>query len=309
MSVYAQTMSKLLLVCEHESAAWERRWESLHDMSTDVYPPRAGLPQATSEVRPLRMLHTSDVHLGAYTSQPYRDEGHGEQLEPALAAFKHVLELGVKADVEVVAIAGDFFDHVRVKRPYVEVAGELMAAVERPVVILPGNHDPHMPEGIYEKFADAFPSNVHIIASAEGELVLLEDVGVQFWGQAHESYNDFSPASARPAWAHSSEQYIWRVAMAHGYYVGMGESRYSYQIRASEITSMEADYVALGHIDVHEGVGEGGVPAYYPGAPRHSGGATIVDFAADGVTVRHEMHDGAADDPQSPNPMMAARLH
>ena len=201
------------------------------------------------------MLHTSDVHLGAYTSQPYREEADGsESLEPALNAFKHVLELGIEADVDVVAIAGDFFDHVRVKRPYVEVTGELMEAVGRPVVVLPGNHDPHMPEGIYQKFADAFPSNVHIIASAEGELVLLEEHGVQFWGQAHESYNDFSPASARPAWANDPERYIWRVAMAHGYYVGTGESRYSYQIHASEVQSLGADYVALGHIDVHEGV-------------------------------------------------------
>ena len=279
-------------------------------MSTDRYPPRAGLSQASSEVRPLRMLHTSDVHLGAYTSQPYREQPDGsEQLEPALFAFKHVLELGVAADVDVVAIAGDFFDHVRVKQPYVEVTGELMGAVDRPVVVLPGNHDPHMPEGIYRKYADAFPSNVHIIASAEGELVLLEELGVQFWGQAHESYNDFSPASASPAWANGSEHYIWRVAMAHGYYVGTGESRYSYQIRASEIAALEADYVALGHIDVHEGVGGGDIPAYYPGAPRHSGGATIVDFSAEGVTVRHELHDGAADDPQTANPMEAARLH
>lgn len=276
-------------------------------MSTEVYPLRAEL--ASEALRPLRMLHTSDVHLGAYTSNPFRTEADGsELLEPALKAFEHVLELGCEAGVDVVAIAGDFFDHVRVKRPYVEKTCELMEAVGRPVVILPGNHDPHMPEGIYEKFADAFPSNVQIIASAEGELVLLEDVGVQFWGQAHESYNDFRPASAVPAWAGGTDGYVWRVAMAHGYYVGTGESRYSYQIRATEVSALNADYVALGHIDVHEGVGDGGTPAYYPGAPRHSGGATIVDFSVDGVTVRHELHAGSETDHQTASPMMA-RLH
>ena len=279
-------------------------------MTTEVYPPRAGLSQTPVSVRPLRMLHTSDVHLGAYTSQPFKTDVDGsETLEPALKAFQHVLDLGREAEVDVVAIAGDFFDHVRVKRPYVEATCELMEAVGRPVVILPGNHDPYMPEGIYPKFADAFPINVHIIAAAEGELILLEETGAQFWGQAHESYNDFSPASVSPAWADDPERYIWRVAIAHGYYVGTGESRYSYQIHASEIASLDADYVALGHIDVHEGVGDGGVPAYYPGAPRHSGGATIVDFTADGVTVRHELHNGAESDPQTAAPMLAARLH
>ncbi len=279
-------------------------------MSTEVYSPRAGLNGVTSEIRPLRMLHTSDVHLGAYMSQPYRDEAEGsDSLEPALQAFQHVLDLGVEADVDVVAIAGDFFDHVRVKRPYVDTTCELIEAVGRPVVILPGNHDPHMPEGIYQKFADAFPSNVEIISSAEGELVLLEEQGVQFWGQAHESYNDFAPTSAQPAWSVHAERYIWRVAMAHGYYVRTGESRYSYQIHSSEIASMDADYVALGHIDVHEGVGDGTVPAYYPGAPRHSGGATIVDFSVDGVMVRHEQHNGTDADPQTANPMLAVRSH
>ena len=279
-------------------------------MSTAGYSLRTGLQGGSGkELRPLRMLHTSDVHLGAYTSQPFQADADGqERLEPALKAFQHVLELGLEADVDVVAIAGDFFDHVRVKQPYVEATGELMGAVGRPVVILPGNHDPYMETGIYLKFADAFPTNVHVIGSAEGELVRLDEVGVQFWGQAHESYNDFSPASAPPAWAEEDGQYMWRVAMAHGYYVGTGESRYSYQIREDELIALDADYIALGHIDVHEGLSTK-FPAYYPGAPRHSGGATIVDFTADGVTVRHELHDGAADDPQTAVSMMPARLH
>ena len=257
-------------------------------MST-VYPTHQRLRASAASAHPLRLLHTSDVHLGAYTSEPRRENG---EFEPALRAFEHVLELGREAEVDIVVIAGDFFDHVRVKRLYVEATGELLEAVQRPVVILPGNHDPAMPDGVYDKFPDAFPANVQIISSAEGELVVLEDEGVQLWGQAHESYNDFAPAAVCPAWRRYSDRHLWRIAIAHGYYVGTGESRYSYQIRADDIAALDADYVALGHIDVHEGVGDGAVPAYYPGAPRHSGGATIVDLSADGVAVRHALHAG-----------------
>lgn len=279
-------------------------------MTTTVFPSHERIQQQSAPAHPLRVLHTSDVHLGAYTSNPYKQQPDGsEQLEPALKAFQHVLDLGAEAGVDVVIIAGDFFDHVRVKRPYVEVTCELMEAVGRPVVILPGNHDPHMPDGLYQKFADAFPTNVHVIGSAEGELIVLDQAGVEVWGQAHESYNDFRPASAQPAWTRNGDRHWWRIAMAHGYYVGTGESRYSYQMTSAEIRALDADYVALGHIDVHEGVGDGSIPAYYPGAPRHSGGATIVDFSADGVTVRHELHGGADSDPQTAVPMMAARLH
>lgn len=253
------------------------------------YPTHERLRESSAPARPLRVLHTSDVHLGAYTSDPRREDG---ELEPALRAFEHVLDLGAEADVDLVVIAGDFFDHVRVKQPYVDAAGELLEAVGRPVVILPGNHDPHMPDGIYSKFPQSFPANTHVIGSAEGELVVLEEVGAQLWGQAHESYNDFSPAAVCPAWRHYPDRQLWRIAIAHGYYVGTGESRYSYQIRAADLAALDADYVALGHIDVHEGVGDGVVPAYYPGAPRHSGGATIVDLNAESVAVRHELHAG-----------------
>ena len=269
-------------------------------MSTTLYPAHQRIGGGAA-AHSLRLLHTSDVHLGAYTSEPWRESG---ELEPALRAFEHVLDLGKEAEVDVVVIAGDFFDHVRVKRPYVEATGELLAGVGRPVVILPGNHDPAMPDGVYDKFPDAFPVNVHIISSAEGELVVLDEHGVQFWGQAHESYNDFAPAAVCPAWRHYPDRHLWRVAIAHGYYVGTGESRYSYQIRAADIAGLDADYVALGHIDVHEGVGDGSVPAYYPGAPRHSGGATIVEFSAEGVAVRHELHAGhEAHDAHQPTPI------
>lgn len=256
-------------------------------MSFAVHPAHDRIAGQDAEAHPLRLLHTSDVHLGAYTSEPYKD---GE-LEPALRAFQHVLDLAAEHGAEVGVIAGDFFDHVRVKRPYVDVTGQLMEAFNRPIVVLPGNHDPAMPEGIYAKHGAAFPPNVHVICSAEGELVVLDEPGVQFWGQAHESYDDFSPAAACPAWRHWPDRHMWRIAVAHGYYVGDGEARYSYLIRDAHLDALDADYIALGHIDVHQQVG-GGTPAYYPGAPRHSGGATIVDLGPEGVAVRHMPHAG-----------------
>ena len=58
--------------------------------------------------------------FGAYTSEPYKDG----DLEPALRAFSQVLDLAAEHGAEVGVVAGDFFDHVRVKRPYVDVTGQ-----------------------------------------------------------------------------------------------------------------------------------------------------------------------------------------
>ena len=166
-----------------------------------------------------------------------------------------------------------------------------MEAFGRPIVVLPGIMIPAMPEGIYEKHGAAFPPNVHVICSAEGELVVLEEHGAQFWGQAHESYDDFSPARV-PGLAALAGIGIcggsrWRTGTT------WGRGRRAIRIRSgnTHLEGLDADYIALGHIDVHQQVG-GGRPAYYPGAPRHTGGATIVDLSAEGVAVRHMPHAG-----------------
>ena len=263
-------------------------------MTTQGSQPR---PEPHAHPHAVRILHTSDVHLGAYTSEPHKD---GE-LEPSLQAFSHVMELGREQGAELVLIAGDFFDHNRIKRPFVEATAEVLGASGLPVVILPGNHDPFMPEGIYAQHGDAFPSNVHILSDAEGELVLLDDVGVQVWGQAHVDFYDFRPAAVCPAWRHTPERHYWRVAMAHGYVVEAGaQSRYSYQIHHDDIAGLDAHYVALGHIDVHQDVGPDGTDAYYAGAPRLSRGATLVDLTPEGVRVEHMRHAGADDPEPSP---------
>ena len=49
-------------------------------------------------------------------------------------------------------------------------------------MILPGNHDPFMADGIYVKYAHHFPSNVHVIGREEGELITLREAGLQVWG-------------------------------------------------------------------------------------------------------------------------------
>ena len=250
-------------------------------------------------------------HLGAYTSQPWKTEPDGsESLEPALKAFQHVLELGVEAEVDVVAIAGDFFDHVRVKQPYVEATGELMEAVGRPVVVLPGNHDPHMPEGIYQKFADAFPANVHINRLSRGRADPARRTRRPVLGPGPRELQRLLPRLRLAGLGQRLRPL--HLASRHGPRLLRRHRRVALLLpdfTSSEIAALSADYVALGHIDVHEGVGDGTIPAYYPGAPRHSGGATIVDFSAEGVTVRHELHEGADSDPQTANPMLAARLH
>jgi hypothetical protein len=56
--------------------------------------------------------------------------------------------------------------------------------------------------------------------------------------------------------------------MAHGHWVsGPHDSHRSWLIHQDELHALEADYLALGHWDVAQPVGDGVLPAYYSGSP------------------------------------------
>lgn len=224
--------------------------------------------------RALRILHTSDLHVGSrsVTLGPTPDE-----------ASAGLARAAARVNAHVVLIAGDFFDHRKVHESVVARAARDLERIEAPVVILPGNHDPYRPESPWVRCGDHFPDNVHVISEAEGELVHLDEAGLQVWGQAHTHFHDFRPAAARPSWSSGDD---WRVAMAHGIHVsGDYHLRFSYQIETRELVELGAHYVALGHVDEHLCVGGEEVHAWYPSSPIRSGKFALVDLGPEGVEV------------------------
>ncbi|MFC1895057.1 exonuclease SbcCD subunit D [Thermodesulfobacteriota bacterium] len=251
--------------------------------SSGTLRPRAGSPR-----HPVRLLHTSDLHIGS----GYGGADDGEWPERAVAYLNKTVELAHEHSADLMIIAGDLFDHNRVSGPLVGTTGALLECAAIPVVILPGNHDPYMEESIYGRNRSLFPDNVHIIREEVGELIVLADPGVQVWGQAHTGYYDFGPARAAPSWNHHLERSLWRVAVVHGVYVRSDyETRFSYQIQPHELEELGAHYVGLGHLELHGPVGPDGAVAYYSGSPERSGGATVVDLTPQGVEVRHVKHE------------------
>jgi DNA repair exonuclease SbcCD nuclease subunit len=241
-------------------------------------------PAPESHPEAVTIVHTSDVHIGT----GHRTEHDDEWPERAIADLARMAELGREHGASAMVIVGDFFDNNRVREPLVEATGEALGRAGMPVVILPGNHDPYMAESVYVKFAEHFPENVHVIQREEGELIALPEVGLQVWGQAHADYYDFNPVEHAPAWQDDGDRPLWRIALAHGYYVKSEyETKMSYQIHPHDLLALQAHYVGLGHLELYESVGPEGTTAYYSGAPDRSGGATIVDLTPAGVSVRH----------------------
>ena len=242
------------------------------DSGAQVLDAGALLPPA-AHPHSVRLIHTSDVHVGT----GYTRDGSGR--EEALHFLETIMGAAVDLEADLVLIAGDFFDHNRLKEPIVAETAAIISATHVPVVILPGNHDPFMPGSMYERFRHHFADHVHIFDDADGTLLSLDDVGVQIWGQAHTSYDDFSPAGSSPGWRSDSEQPLWRIAMAHGSAVGFdGPPLLRLPHRGGAPLRPRAHYVALGHLDRHGQTGPPGTTAFYSGAPSLLKGFTLVDL-------------------------------
>ena len=214
--------------------------------------------------RPLRVLHTADVHL--------ESDGYGDARQQAVdqargrRVLSRIVDRALHDRVDLLLIAGDLFDHNRVSEEAVEfVRGEL-ARLARPVVILPGNHDALYTNAIYDRHdLAAGARHVRVIRQLDGEVVELPELDAVVWGRAMEEHEPgFQPLAHIPG----RDDRRWHLAMGHGFFYDTRQRPdRSSPIFADEIRDTGWDYVALGHQHVQTDVSQGGVVAYYAGAP------------------------------------------
>lgn len=120
----------------------------------------SGTDRTGSRRRPLRVLHTADVHLGGHP--PTGPDGPHRQ--DCLCPLDAVVSLAVAHAADALLIVGDLFDHARVDGPVVGAAFELLAGLDIPVVLMVGNHDVLDERSIYHRCADAVTgAGVHFV--------------------------------------------------------------------------------------------------------------------------------------------------
>ena len=214
--------------------------------------------------RPLRILHTADVHLG---SDGYGDAGQqAAHHERHRRAFRGIVDRALADRVDLLLIAGDLFDHNRVPDETVAFVRAELDRVQQPVVILPGNHDALYANAIYDRHdVAAGARHVHVIRRLEGETIALPELDAIVWGRAMEEHTpEFRPLAGLPG----RDDRRWCLAMAHGFFYEDGQRpERSSPILAGEIRDAGWDYVALGHQHVQTNVSQGPATAYYSGAP------------------------------------------
>ena len=88
------------------------------------------------------LVHSSDLHVDNDPHQgPYGEDG--------TTGLRVVLEAAKAHDAHFVLLVGDVFDNNRQPAHILDRSTELLAEAGRPVLILPGNHDPVTPDSVY----------------------------------------------------------------------------------------------------------------------------------------------------------------
>jgi DNA repair exonuclease SbcCD nuclease subunit len=211
----------------------------------------------------LRLLHTADWQLG----KPFRNlptEVAALVREARVAAVRTIAALATEHEALAVLVAGDIFDSNLVPERTVVQALAAMRGFTGQWVLLPGNHDARLAEGVWSRLERlGRPENVLVadaaspIALAEGRLVVLPAPLTE--RHATDDLTAWMDEAATPSGA-------LRVGLAHGSVDGRlpAEAEAANPIHPERSSRARLDYLALG--DWH-GTLEIAPRTWYAGTP------------------------------------------
>ncbi|MFV1601548.1 MULTISPECIES: metallophosphoesterase family protein [unclassified Phaeobacter] len=231
----------------------------------------------------LRLLHTSDLHLGKRFGQ-FDEETRAALQQARQGILPRLAQTAAEQGAEHVLIAGDLFDTETPSARVIRQALAAMAAAE-PVQwwIIPGNHDSGAAEPLWAEMARHAPENVHLLMQptpveiAPGATLLPAPCQHRFAGQD------------RTIWMESAEtpEGHLRIGLAHGAVLDFDRDQNGAEtIATTRASSARLDYLALG--DWH---GDFTLNAHsrYPGTPERDrfkhpgrGSCLLVDLPGPG---------------------------
>ncbi len=158
-----------------------------------------------------------------------------------------MLALAQERRGDLVIIAGDLFEHLRVTRDTISfLKGAFESLGTKPICVAPGNHDPYIHDSPYA--TAEWPSNVHIFREDCWSSVDFPSLGIRVHGIAHTSFQD-STDQLRNLRIPSDNRL--HIAVMHGSDLGevppTYEHRTYFPFRRGELERCGAHYTALGH--------------------------------------------------------------
>jgi DNA repair exonuclease SbcCD nuclease subunit len=115
----------------------------------------------------MRFVHTADWQLGM-TRHFLAGEAQPRYSAARRDAVVGIGALAAEVAAEFVVVAGDVFEHNQLAPQVISQSLEAMRAIEIPVYLLPGNHDPLDASSVYTSalFTSECPANVRVLDQA-----------------------------------------------------------------------------------------------------------------------------------------------
>ena len=218
----------------------------------------------------LKLLHTADLHLGGEFSQLPADDRR-RLARARLSVVEPILALAEQYDVNAVLMAGDIFDTPNPSEDWWRGFAKTLTIRQgwsRPVVLLPGNHDPLTDTSVFHAshpFRQLLPAWVHVVDSDAFELPLGPDAVL--YGAPCRSTAGAEELSLFLPPRGEGDRRI-RVGLVHGSTFDLPGYQTSFPIARDATAQRGLDYLAVGDTHGYREIPENGVaPIVYPGSP------------------------------------------
>ena len=221
----------------------------------------------------LKLLHTADLHLGLESGQ-FEPDARRRLARARLEVARTILSVADQYAVDAVLWAGDIFDTPEPSEDWWRGFADVLSARHgwtRPVVLLPGNHDPVKLNSVYHvdhPFRALLPDWVHVVDSDTFQLPLGDDA-VLLAAPCRSMAGAEDLALSLPCRTEGDNQI--RVGLVHGSTFDMEGHQTTFPIARDAPQQRGLDYLAVGDTHAFRVIsGSGKAPIVYPGAPEQT---------------------------------------
>lgn len=218
----------------------------------------------------LKLVHTADWHLGRQF-RSFPEDGALKLSRARLEVLDRILLAADRYVVDAVLCAGDLFDKPNPLAEWWEqTAARLRKSPStRPVFLLPGNHDPLVPESIWakgHKFRSILPEWVHVVDREDFEYTF-PNGAVLYAVPCTSKAGQRDPTEGIPKRAPGDERI--RIGMVHGSTFDAKDWQTNFPIHPDAVLERGLDYLALGDTHGFRYIppDRQHPPTIYPGAP------------------------------------------
>jgi DNA repair exonuclease SbcCD nuclease subunit len=241
----------------------------------------------------LKLLHTADLHLGCEFSQLPPDDRR-KLARARLAVVEPILALAQQYDVDAVLLAGDIFDTPNPSEDWWQGFAKALIihqGANRPIVLLPGNHDPLTATSVFHPshpFRQLLPPWVHVVDRDAFEFPLGPDA-VLYATPCRSRSGAEDLALSLPSRADGDRRI--RVGLVHGSTFDLRGSQTNFPIARDATAQRGLDYLAVGDTHGYREIPENAVaPIVYPGSPEPT---SFADVGAGSVVIVTLKRSGA----------------